>query len=176
MRLGLGLLLSAAVLLGCQENQNLQGRIDSLRTANQDLERQVQTLRDSLRADQDKTTLTPPIHFPSGSAWIPDQGRRQLDEYAETLEQRYPNRDVHVKGYTDNVPIGPTLKDIYPSNWYLSAQRAAAVVHYLENNHELRTSRLEIRAFGSQSPVGSNETPEGRRKNRRVEIGVEGGS
>ncbi len=181
MRLILGLLCSAIVFVGCQGNDqgaspNLQERIDSLQTANQALERQVQALRDSLQAQADGTMLQPPIYFPSGSAWISDRGRRQLDERAQTLKEEYPDADFRIRGYTDPVPIGPNLKETYPSNWYLSAQRAAAVAHYLDKNHGIRTESIEIEAFGPRAPVGPNETPERRREDRRVEIVVEDGS
>lgn len=180
MRFFFGLLL-AIVLVGCQQGnqgtvQELQARVDSFQTANQDLKRQVQALRDSIRAEEEGTMLQPPIYFPSGSAWIPDEGRRQLDEHAETIKEEYPNADFRVQGYTDPVPIGPSLKDTYPSNWYLSAQRAAAVAHYLDKNHGIRTESLEIEAFGPRTTVGPNETPERRREDRRVEIVVEDGS
>jgi len=171
MRLPLGILLSV-LLVGCQgNNQALQSRVDSVEAANQTLQQQVQTLRDSLRADQEGTMLSPPIHFPSGSAWIPDQGRRQLDTHAQTLKEEYPNSNFRIKGYTDPVPIGPSLRDTYPSNWYLSAQRAAAVAHYLDKNHGIRTESIEIEAFGPRRPV-SADPPEPRREDRRVEIVV----
>jgi chemotaxis protein MotB len=180
MRFFVGLLL-AAMLVGCQQDnqgtvQELRSRVDSFQTATQDLTRQVQTLRDSIRAQEEGTTLGPPIYFPSGSAWIPDRGRRQLDEHAATIKDQYPNAGFRVQGYTDPVPIGPSLQDTYPSNWYLSAQRAAAVAHYLDVNHGIRTESLEIEAFGPRTTVGPNETPERRREDRRVEIVVEDGS
>lgn len=174
MRLVLGLLLFAAVLVGCQGNQNLQGRIDSLRTANENLKRQVQALRDSLQLERGGgTTLTPAIFFPSGSAWLFNDAKQKLDEHAQTLKEKYPNADFRVQGYTDPVPIGPGLKDTYPSNWYLSAQRAAAVAHYLDREHGIRTESLEIEAFGPPSVASPDETPAPRPKERRVEIVVE---
>lgn len=150
-----------------------QKRIDSLRSANQDLDQRVQRLQDSLQAEQGGTTLSPPIYFPSGSAWIPDRGRRQLDEHAETLKNKYPNADFRIQGYTDPVPIGPSLQDTYPSNWYLAAQRAAAVAHYLNTNHGIRTESLEIEAFGPRGEVGPNEAVKRQQEERRVEIVVE---
>ena len=180
MRLPFSLLLSVAVLAGCQGNtqesaQNLQNQVDSLETANEELTQQVRTLRDSLRVQEEGTVLSPPVYFPSGSAWIPDRGRRQLGEHAATIKEKYPDAGFRVQGYTDPVPIGPSLKDTYPSNWYLSARRAAAVAHYLDKNHGIRTEGLEIEAFGPRTPVGADETPERRREDRRVEIVVEDG-
>lgn len=182
MRFAFSLLVSAALLVGCQgedpgaSQSNMQPQIDSLETANQQLQRQVQTLRDSLQAQTGGTTLKPFIYFPSGSAWIPDQGRRQLDEHAQTIKQKYPNAGFQVQGYTDPVPIGDSLQATYPSNWYLSAQRAAAVAHYLDTNHDIRTEGLEIEAFGPPATVGPDEIPERRREDRRVEIVIEDGS
>lgn len=177
MRYFVPVLLCALFFTGCQEDGGAtQKRIDSLRSANQDLEQQVQRLRDSLRADQGATTLSPPVYFPSGSAWIPDRGRRQLDEHAETLKNKYPNAEFRIQGYTDPVPIGPSLQDTYPSNWYLAAQRAAAVAHYLNTNHGIRTESLEIEAFGPRGELGPNEAAERQQEERRVEIVVEEGS
>ncbi len=176
MRFLLVLLLGAALLAGCggSDTERLQARIDSLETVNQELQTQ--------RAPQDApgtpdevagTTLQPPIYFPSGSAWLTAQARRTLDSLATVLQEDYPDRAFRIRGFTDSVPIGPSLQDVYPSNWYLSAQRAAAVAHYLDREYDLRRPRLEIGAFGPQNPVAPNETPEGRRQNRRVEIVVD---
>ncbi len=180
MRTILPSLLALVFLFGCQseEQSALQTRIDSLEAVNQNLEQNVRALRDSLQrtGPTGGTTLTPPVFFPSGSAWLFDDAERRLDQHAQTLEQQYPNAEFRIKGYTDNVPIGPTLEDTYPSNWYLSAQRAAAVAHYLDKEHDVQTQTLEIEAFGPRSPVAPNETPDGRRQNRRVEIVVEDGS
>jgi chemotaxis protein MotB len=178
------LLLSVFLLIltavGCQggSRADLQNKVDSLQTVNQNMAAQLELMRDSLRSGQSRsasgeTTLTPPVYFPSGSAWLFDSAKQTLDQHAQTLKQRYPDAEFRIKGYTDNVPIGPSLKDTYPSNWYLSAQRAAAVAHYLDKEHGIRTRTLEIEAFGPKSPVAPNATAQGRRKNRRVEIVVE---
>ena len=180
MRLAFLAFVVPLVLLGCQGggSEALQGRVDSLQAANETLERRVRTLQDSLRAGStaEGSTLAPPVYFPSGSAWLFNEAKRRLDQHAQTLQQQYPDADFRIKGYTDSVPIGPSLRDTYPSNWYLSAQRAAAVAHYLDTEHGVRTQTLEIEAFGPRSPVAPNETSEGRRQNRRVEIVVESGS
>lgn len=176
MRFLLVLLWSTLVLVGCrgpnQDTQDLQAQVDSLQAANQTLTREVQSLRDSVRGQEDGTMLTPSVYFPSGSAWIPDEGRRRLDKHAQILRQDHPGADFRIRGYTDPVPIGSTLKDTYPSNWYLAAQRAAAVAHYLDTNHDVRSKSLRIEAFGPRT----NEPSERRPKERRVEIVVEDGS
>jgi chemotaxis protein MotB len=159
-----------------QSSSQLQATVDSLQRANDRLERQVQALRDTLRYGAERppgqrgNALEPAVYFPSGSAWLTDRGKRTLDQHAETIKAQYSNREFRIKGYTDNVPIGDSLRNIYPSNWYLSAQRSAAVAHYLNKEHNLQVPALEIGAYGPQAPVAPNETAEGRQRNRRVEI------
>ena len=179
LALSLAVLLTIG-LLGCDDGASgqLQGTVDSLSAANDNLQRTVQRLRDSLRAGVENppgergTRLDPVVYFPSGSAWLTDRGKQNLDDLASQLQQRYSDREFRIKGYTDSVPIGDSLSNIYPSNWYLSAQRAAAVAHYLNTEHGLQTPTLEIGAYGPQVPVASNDTREGRQRNRRVEIVV----
>lgn len=179
LALSLAVLLTIG-LLGCDDGASgqLQGTVDSLSAANDNLQRAVQRLRDSLRAGVENppgergTRLDPVVYFPSGSAWLTDRGKQNLDDLASQLQQRYSDREFRIKGYTDSVPIGDSLSNIYPSNWYLSAQRAAAVAHYLNTEHGLQTPTLEIGAYGPQVPVASNDTREGRQRNRRVEIVV----
>ncbi len=179
VRLLLSVLLVALIVAGCQGGfqSDLQSEVDSLQTVNQNMAVRLEQMDDSLRTGKTRSvnerTLTPPIYFPSGSAWLFDSAKEKLDQHAQTLNQQYPNAEFRIKGYTDNVPIGPSLKETYPSNWYLSAQRAAAVAHYLDKEHDIQTQTLEIEAFGPKSPIAPNETSEGRRKNRRVEIVVE---
>jgi len=182
MRTLLPLLLISVTILGCQRGSraDLQSTVDSLQTVNQNMAAQLERMRDTLQSggarSMSGTTLRPPVYFPSGSAWLFDSAKKRLDQHAQTLNEQYPDADFRIKGYTDSVPIGPSLQDTYPSNWYLSAQRAAAVAHYLDKEHGIRTQTLEIEAFGPKRPVAPNTTAQGRRQNRRVEIVVEDGS
>jgi chemotaxis protein MotB len=156
--------------------EELRASVDSLEDANRTLQSRVQALRDTLRYGAERppgergTKLEPAVFFPSGSAWLTDRGKETLDEHASAIESRYSNREFRIQGYTDSVPIGDSLSRIYPSNWYLSAQRAAAVAHYLDEVHDLQVPTLEIGAYGPQAPIAPNETAEGRQQNRRVEI------
>ena len=75
----------------------------------------------------------------------------------------FPN-PIQVEGFTDNVPIRTAA---YPSNWELSAARAASVVH-LFMKAGVNPERMVAIGYGEHRPVAGNETPEGRSKNRRV--------
>lgn len=80
-------------------------------------------------------------------------------------------RAVRVAGHSDNQPVAPGSP--WQTNWQLSAARAAGVAAYLaaKNNAHL-AGRLEATGYGESRPVASNQTPQGRRRNRRVEIRV----
>ena len=79
--------------------------------------------------------------------------------------------DVIVSGHTDNIPINTAR---FPSNWELSAARAAAVVHHLVSKESISPDRLQIRAHADTKPLFTNYTEESRAKNRRVEISILG--
>jgi len=111
--------------------------------------------------------LTSEVLFASGSARITATGQKLLDVIAASLNA-YPDRAVSIEGHTDNVPIGQNSS--YGSNWELSTARAQAAVDYLQQHAEVAPDRLQVVGHGEHRPVASNETPEGRRLNRRIEI------
>ena len=102
------------------------------------------------------------ILFASGAAALAAPATQILSRLGEALKQ-FPN-PIRVEGHTDNVRIN-TLA--FPSNWELSAARAASVVH-LFTNRGLDPSRLMVVGFGEQHPSQPNTTVEGRNANRRV--------
>lgn len=104
------------------------------------------------------------ILFSSGSALLQRDALPVLKELANILNE-FPN-PVRVEGFTDSVPIN-TLA--FPSNWELSAARAASVVH-LFSNEGLEPTRMAAIGFGQFRPVADNSSPEGRNRNRRVVI------
>lgn len=106
------------------------------------------------------------VLFPSGSGVLLASAVPVLAGVAEVLSP-VPNR-IRVEGYTDNVPI---RNDLFPSNWELSAARASSVVRLFESRG-IDPARLSAVAFGEQNPVASNDTDEGRGKNRRVVLVV----
>lgn len=104
------------------------------------------------------------ILFPTGVAEISESARPTLRRLADIL-QPFPN-PVRVEGHTDNVPIRTNR---FPSNWELSAGRAASVVRLFEDAG-IDPIRLAAIGLGEHRPVGDNETREGRNRNRRVVI------
>jgi len=104
------------------------------------------------------------VLFDSGFAALHQAVTPTMRALAGVLN-KFPH-SVQVEGYTDNVPI---KNEIYPSNWELSAARAASVVHLFSQNG-LDPQRMSAVGFGEFRPVADNETPSGRAKNRRVAI------
>ena len=104
------------------------------------------------------------ILFPSGSSSLQKEALPILSEIAKILKD-FPN-PIRVEGFTDSVPINTVA---FPSNWELSAGRAASVVH-LFTNSGVEPRRMAAIGFGEYRPIGDNSTPEGRNKNRRVVI------
>ena len=77
---------------------------------------------------------------------------------------------IRVVGHTDDIPILPKYHYKFPSNWELSAARAASVVNYLQKDLGLDPTNLEAVGRSFYDPIASNETNEGRAQNRRVNI------
>ncbi len=102
------------------------------------------------------------ILFASGEAHLAPEALPVLRDIAEILKD-FPN-PIQVEGFTDDVPINTPA---FPSNWELSAARAASVVH-LFTKVGIRPERMVAIGYGQYRPVADNSTPEGRAKNRRV--------
>jgi len=111
--------------------------------------------------------LTSEVLFSSGSAEIKPAGQKVLSIIADSLNS-YPDRAISVEGHTDNVPI--LKKGPYESNWELSAARGLAAVNYFQQNNQVDPGRLKVVGYGEHHPVASNDTAEGRKLNRRIEI------
>lgn len=108
------------------------------------------------------------ILFSSGSDQVTGEGKNVLKKVSETLKTLVKN-NIRVEGHTDNVPIGPELARKFPSNWELSTARATQVVRYL-SQEEVDPKNLLAVGMAEYTPIASNDSPEGRQKNRRIEI------
>lgn len=106
------------------------------------------------------------ILFALGSTRINDLGQQVIRTVAETLDG-FPN-PLMVEGHTDDVPLD---RNGY-TNWNLSTDRAVAVLSLMIEQHELPPDRVGAVGYGEYQPLETNETSEGRARNRRVDIMV----
>ncbi|MFQ3573099.1 MAG: OmpA family protein [Thermodesulfovibrionales bacterium] len=120
----------------------------------------------SLKKDSRGTviTLSDAVAFPSGSADLTDEIKPFLENVSKILKSN-TNR-VTIEGHTDNVPI---MTARFRSNFELSTARASSVLKYLIDTG-LMPDRFAVAGYGEFRPIADNTTPEGRAKNRRVEI------
>jgi chemotaxis protein MotB len=109
------------------------------------------------------------VLFATGSANLKPEGQALLKELVGALEE-VPYQ-VIVIGHTDNVPIGPGLAKRFPSNWELAGARAASVVRMMASEGLPPEQMLAI-STGDTRPIASNDTEEGRKRNRRIEVRI----
>ena len=103
--------------------------------------------------------------FDSGSATLKQSSFALLNDVVESLAS-YSN-GVRVEGHTDDVPIS---SHAFPSNWELSTARATNVVQYLIKQDDFEPSNISATGYGEYRPIAENDSDEGRRKNRRVDL------
>ena len=112
-----------------------------------------------------RITLAASTLFPSGSAKLRSSSLKSIDKIAEILKKS-PKRLV-IEGHTDNQPLQGGL---FETNWELAAARASQVLRYLVKVHGFDPSRVAAISYGEFKPIDSNDTEEGRSRNRRVEL------
>ena len=107
------------------------------------------------------------VLFNSGKAELRKDSSEKLSKVGEVLNTTVKDLNIGVEGHTDNQPIKYSA---WKSNWHLSATRALSVLEFLIKEQNLDPKRLSISGYGEYRPTDTNETKEGRQKNRRVEI------
>jgi chemotaxis protein MotB len=110
------------------------------------------------------------VVFTEGSAVISKKIYPYLNEMSKIAKEQ--NLTLRIEGHTDNVPIHSIE---FPSNWELSAARATNIIRYLIKEQEFPANRLAAEGFAQYRPLASNSSPEGRQKNRRIEVYLERG-
>lgn len=113
-------------------------------------------------------TLNGALLFDSGSVVLKEESLPILNQVGIIL-QKYSTGTVEIEGHTDNVPMSGSK---YSNNDELSDGRALSVFYYLEENTTLDPANIKHSGRGEYVPVADNSTPEGRAKNRRVEIRI----
>jgi chemotaxis protein MotB len=106
--------------------------------------------------------------FRPGQEDVEKQFLPLINKIAEVLAQG--DRVIRIEGHTDNSPLPDGNK--FPTNWELSAARAAWIVRYMKAKMNIPTARLSAAGFADGQPIAKNDTEEGRALNRRVEIVV----
>jgi len=110
------------------------------------------------------------VLFDTGKAHIKPEAADILDTIASVLLAHLNTVDrIRVEGHTDNRPIRTVF---YPTNWELSADRAIKVVRFFQERHDIPGNKLAGKGFGEHQPIATNETEEGKAKNRRVDIQI----
>jgi len=109
------------------------------------------------------------VLFNSGEAEVNGKGKDTLDKVGAILKN-VNDKQIRIEGHTDNIPISKELQQKYASNWELSTARATHVARYLIEKVGIDAKLLSVSGYADTRPVDINTTPEGRAKNRRIEI------
>lgn len=164
-----------------EQVQALEAQKAELLTSSQETEAQYNALvrnlteeveQGQLQVRQYKNMLTVDVaeqlFFDSGEASLKASGKEVLKKLGETLKA-YDDKIIRIIGHTDDVPISKSHRKVFPSNWELSVARATTVVRYLQTLG-VPPERMVASGRAEYAPVASNDTAEGRRANRRIEI------
>jgi chemotaxis protein MotB len=164
-----------------QKNKEMEQQKAALLAASQQRQQQYDALVQGLSKEVEKgqlqvkqyqnmlaVDLAEQIFFDSGRAALKKEGKEVLKKVADALKG-YENKIIRVVGHTDNVPVAKSLQGTFPSNWELSVARATTVVRFLQEAG-IPPERMIPSGRGEYEPVAPNDTPEGRQKNRRIEI------
>ena len=175
-RISLPLLLAATFALSACVSQKTYNQEVAKANTYQQLDNQ---LKGEVAADQAqiqqlqglvRVTLANGILFPEGGYELDSRGKATIAKLAPVLKTM-TGQTIRVKGFTDNVPIGPELRQRFPSNAELSKARAQSVAAELMAGG-VSASMISVMGFGDADPVAPNDTPQGRAKNRRVVMDI----
>ena len=114
-------------------------------------------------------TLNGALLFDSGATDVKQEALPLIDKIGSILEG-YKENIIEIEGHTDNVPV--TGRGLYSSNDELSTFRALSVTKRLRDNFDLDPAHIKYSGRGEYLPVADNSTPEGRARNRRVEVKI----
>ena len=176
------LIVASALLAACVSqstyNQEVQ-KASTLSAQDQAYQKLTAQLKGEVAADQAqisqlqnvvRVTLANGILFPEGGWELNDAGKQTLAKLAPVLKTM-TGQKIEIKGFTDNVPIGPELRARFPSNVELSKARAQSVAELLVAQG-VPASIMTTSGLGDAQPVAPNDTAQGRAKNRRVVMDI----
>jgi len=136
-----------------------------------EFESEIKNQEATIRGLKEKLSITfmDDILYDLSVVSVNSKAQQALAKIGRVLRQN-PDNKIVVAGHTDNMPIKMAARDRFPSNWELSAARAAAVVRHFQQKLGIDPARMEIVGHAYYKPVAGNDTPQNRSKNRRVEI------
>jgi chemotaxis protein MotB len=164
--------LSALLLSACVSQQ----QYDAVVAENNQLKAQLAQSQAQLAQSQaeQKFVEAGDLLFPSGGFQMGPAGQAEIANNVVPRLRGLQNAKIVVYGYTDNTPVGPELqRQGVPDNLVLSTRRAASVATFLVSQG-INPNIVSAKGFGDTHPVASNDTPQGRAANRRIEITVQG--
>ena len=160
-----------------QERAAKEAEIQRLTRTQEDLTKSLEAeiAKGDIRIKQVRDRLTinmvDRVLFNSGQGQVKPAGLKVLKQVSDILKN-VTDKQIRIEGHTDNVPIGATLKERFPTNWELSTARATSVVRYLIEEGGVDRANLSAVGYADTRPVASNDTEEGRTANRRIEISL----
>jgi chemotaxis protein MotB len=165
-----------------EEAQKLQDTVDELeeqklKLSEQMAEKMEEALEESMMSDKVDVSFTADyVLLTLNGAFLFDSGKADLKNDAipvlnkiGVLLTKYADSDIEIEGHTDSVPLNGGK---YENNDVLSSYRALTVFNYLKDNSAIEPSLMKHSGRGEYVPIADNSTPEGRAKNRRVEIKI----
>ncbi len=183
----LGITVVALLAAGCVSEKQYEKTKEQLteeQKRDAELEEEYQQLNKAMGADlaakqlqiarlQDaiQVVVNSELLFPSGGWGMSEASKAMIDKIAAVLAPHQTTK-IFVKGYTDDVPIGPALaREGVTTNLILSQRRADTVMQYLVSRG-VKPELVTAKGFGEADPVAPNDTAAGRAQNRRVELSV----
>jgi chemotaxis protein MotB len=171
---------AALLMAGCVSQQ----KYDESQQRNAELEAQYQQLNQQMGsevASRDmhiermqnaiKVSVNSQLLFPSGGWEMSNEAKTSIAKIAAILAPHQKNK-INVNGYTDSTPIGPELaKQGVTTNMILSQKRADNVMQFMISQG-VKPDMVSAHGFGEENPVASNDTPQGKSQNRRVELTI----
>jgi chemotaxis protein MotB len=106
--------------------------------------------------------------FQSGSWSVGSEGRKAVQQLGKCSGRKSRYSSILIEGHTDNVPYKGNAQ--LSGNWDLSTKRATAIVNILRENDAINPKNLTAAGRGEYAPVATNDTAEGKAKNRRIEV------
>jgi len=163
------------LLAGCVSQQKYDALEARYRQLNQTMSTEIAANQMQITRLQNaiKVTVNSELLFPSGDWQMSAEAQQTISKIVPILAPKQQTK-IRVNGYTDNVPIGQGLmRQGITSNLELSQKRADNVMQFMIAQG-VNPSLMSAQGFGEKDPVASNDTPEGRAQNRRVELTLAG--